>query len=164
MIDFDTFTKIAWECGRFGQIYCCHRLWKVAQSAINCPIWSHCRRLKVVIFGKLWKDNYLEPPSHFFTAKKPKNQKVLIEPSIILKINKPFLTLWPLTNVSLLFVPMLRIMIYCFVKDFVLEDSNVCRFWKVYWLTCWDSKRHSYWVKPRSAWHEGNKWSFSHFY
>ena len=23
MIDFDTFTKIALECGRFGQINCC---------------------------------------------------------------------------------------------------------------------------------------------
>ena len=39
--DFDTFTKIAWECRRFGQINCCQRLWKVAQSAINYPIWSH---------------------------------------------------------------------------------------------------------------------------
>ena len=38
---FDTFTKIAWECGRFGQINCCQRLWKVAQSSINRPIWSH---------------------------------------------------------------------------------------------------------------------------
>ena len=26
MIDFDTFTKIAYECGRFGQINCCQRL------------------------------------------------------------------------------------------------------------------------------------------
>ena len=26
MIHFDTFTKIAKECGRFGQIYCCQRL------------------------------------------------------------------------------------------------------------------------------------------
>ena len=41
MIDFDTFTKIAWECGRFGQINCCQRLWIVAQSPKNCPIWSH---------------------------------------------------------------------------------------------------------------------------
>ena len=40
MIDFDTFTKIPKECGRFGQIYCCQRLYKVAQSPINCPIWS----------------------------------------------------------------------------------------------------------------------------
>ena len=29
---FDTFTKIAWKCGRFGQAICCHRLWKVTQS------------------------------------------------------------------------------------------------------------------------------------
>ena len=29
-------------CGQFGQINCCHGLWKVAQSVINCPIWSHC--------------------------------------------------------------------------------------------------------------------------
>ena len=34
--DFDTFTKIAW-----GQIKYCQRLWKVAQSPINRPIWSH---------------------------------------------------------------------------------------------------------------------------
>ena len=26
MIDFDTFTKIAKQCGRFGQINCCQRL------------------------------------------------------------------------------------------------------------------------------------------
>ena len=39
MIDFDTFTKIAKECGRFGQI--AKGLKKVAQSPINCPIWSH---------------------------------------------------------------------------------------------------------------------------
>ena len=42
MIDFDTFTKIAHECGRFGQINFCQRLEKVAQSPINCPILSHC--------------------------------------------------------------------------------------------------------------------------
>ena len=41
MIDFDTFTKIAQECGRFGQINCCHRLLKVAQSPKYHPIWSH---------------------------------------------------------------------------------------------------------------------------
>ena len=27
--------------GQFGQNNCCHRLWKVAQSAIYRPIWSH---------------------------------------------------------------------------------------------------------------------------
>ena len=42
--DLDTFTKIAKECNRFGQINCCQRLWKVAQSPINLPIWSHCLR------------------------------------------------------------------------------------------------------------------------
>ena len=31
------------ECGRFGQIHCCHRLWKVAQSPINRSMWSHCQ-------------------------------------------------------------------------------------------------------------------------
>ena len=41
MKDFDTFTKIALECGQFGLNNCCHRLWKVAQIAINHPIWSH---------------------------------------------------------------------------------------------------------------------------
>ena len=41
--DFETFRKIALEClGRSGQINCCQRLWKVAQSPIKCPIWSHC--------------------------------------------------------------------------------------------------------------------------
>ena len=40
--DFDTFTKIAEECRRFRQINCGLRLWKVPQSLINCPIWSHC--------------------------------------------------------------------------------------------------------------------------
>ena len=30
------------KCGRFGQNNCCRRLWKVAQSTINRPIWSHC--------------------------------------------------------------------------------------------------------------------------
>ena len=32
MIDFDTFTKIAKECRRIGQINCCQRLQKLAQS------------------------------------------------------------------------------------------------------------------------------------
>ena len=32
------FQKLSGQC---GQINCCHRLWKVAQSAINRPIWSH---------------------------------------------------------------------------------------------------------------------------
>ena len=36
MIDFDIFTKIAKECGRFGQINCCQSLQKVGQSPINC--------------------------------------------------------------------------------------------------------------------------------
>ena len=38
MIDFDS------ECGKFGQINCCQRLLKVAQSPINRPIWSHWLR------------------------------------------------------------------------------------------------------------------------
>ena len=33
MIDFDTFTKIAKGCEKFGQINCCQRLEKFAQSA-----------------------------------------------------------------------------------------------------------------------------------
>ena len=37
MIDFDTFIKIAKECGRFGQIICCQILYKIAQSPINRP-------------------------------------------------------------------------------------------------------------------------------
>ena len=38
---FVTFTKIAQECKIFVQINCYQRLWKVAQSPINRPIWSH---------------------------------------------------------------------------------------------------------------------------
>ena len=41
MIDFDPCTKIALECGRFGQINCCQRLQKLAQSPKNRQIWSH---------------------------------------------------------------------------------------------------------------------------
>ena len=41
MKDCDIFKKIALEFGWFGQNNCCHRLWKIAQSAINRPIWSH---------------------------------------------------------------------------------------------------------------------------
>ena len=44
MKDFDNFTKIALKCGWFGQNNCHHRLWKVAQSAINSPIWSHYKK------------------------------------------------------------------------------------------------------------------------
>ena len=39
IIDFDTFTKIAMDCGRFGQINCCQR--QLAPSPINHPIRSH---------------------------------------------------------------------------------------------------------------------------
>ena len=35
------YKKFPKKCGQFGQNNCCHRLWKVAQSAINIPIWSH---------------------------------------------------------------------------------------------------------------------------
>ena len=34
--------KIAITCLWFGHNICCHRLWKVTQSEINRPIWSHC--------------------------------------------------------------------------------------------------------------------------
>ena len=33
------------KSGQFGQNNCCHRFWKVAQSAINRPNWSHCQRV-----------------------------------------------------------------------------------------------------------------------
>ena len=33
--------KFASECRGFGQINCWQRLWTVAQSVINHPIWSH---------------------------------------------------------------------------------------------------------------------------
>ena len=38
MKDFDTITKIVYECGQFGLNNCCQRLSKVTQSAINDPI------------------------------------------------------------------------------------------------------------------------------
>ena len=38
MIDFDAFTKIPKECERFGQIKCCQKHLKVAQSPINRQI------------------------------------------------------------------------------------------------------------------------------
>ena len=41
---------------RFGQIDCCQRLYKVAQSPINRPIWSHWRGLK--INAQQWLFNY----------------------------------------------------------------------------------------------------------
>ena len=33
-------------CWQFGQNNCCHWLWKVAQSVINRPIWSHWMQAK----------------------------------------------------------------------------------------------------------------------
>ena len=57
--DFDTITKIAWECRRFGQINCCQRVWKLIQSAINRPIWSHWWLLSPYkkVFSDLIDDN-----------------------------------------------------------------------------------------------------------
>ena len=55
MKDFDNFTKIVKKCGKFGQNKCCQRLWKVSQSAINCPIWSHWLALFVLIGCGSWK-------------------------------------------------------------------------------------------------------------
>ena len=37
MIDFDTFTKIAGECGRFGQTNCCQRLLKSCAKSNKSP-------------------------------------------------------------------------------------------------------------------------------
>ena len=31
---------------------CCHRLWMVAQSAKNCPFWSHCLLLKIKFYSQ----------------------------------------------------------------------------------------------------------------
>ena len=39
--EFDTFTKIASKCWWFLPNNCCHRLWKIAQSAKNSLISSH---------------------------------------------------------------------------------------------------------------------------
>ena len=41
------------KCGQFGQIHCCHRLWKCAQSAINRPIWSHWSSQKLYALYKI---------------------------------------------------------------------------------------------------------------
>ena len=40
LVKFNILTPLQ-KCRRFGQINCCQRLWKFAQSPINCPIWSH---------------------------------------------------------------------------------------------------------------------------
>ena len=42
MIDSGNLTKLAKESGSFGQINCCQSLYKLAQSPINCSIWTHC--------------------------------------------------------------------------------------------------------------------------
>ena len=55
MINFSTFTKLGKLCRQFGQINCCHRLWKVAQSATNRPIWSHWLLL---LFSRLFNVDY----------------------------------------------------------------------------------------------------------
>ena len=39
--DFDNFTKIASSVGDLGKIIVATGFEKVAQSPINCPIWSH---------------------------------------------------------------------------------------------------------------------------
>ena len=54
MKDFDNFTKFALKCGWFGQNSCCHRLWKVVQSAINHPIWSHWQRPSLYLANGGW--------------------------------------------------------------------------------------------------------------
>ena len=48
MKDFDAFTKIALQWWRFGQNNCFCWLWKVAQSALNRPIWSHRQERKFI--------------------------------------------------------------------------------------------------------------------
>ena len=61
MKDFDTFTKTAYIYEQFGQINYYHRLWKVTQSAISRPMWSHwwyllpsiCRSLSSPVWGSL---------------------------------------------------------------------------------------------------------------
>ena len=56
----DTFTKITWECGRFGQNNCCQRLWNFAQSPINRPIWSHWLLLTIKFIGYLRKSSFFQ--------------------------------------------------------------------------------------------------------
>ena len=47
MNDFDIFIKIVQQCRGFGKNNCCHRLWMVAQSANNRPIWSQSDVIKL---------------------------------------------------------------------------------------------------------------------
>ena len=55
MIDFNTLTKIAQECGRCGQINCCQRFYKLAQSSpINRPIWSHWSQWSLYTLAMSW--------------------------------------------------------------------------------------------------------------
>ena len=53
-----------------GQIDCCQRLWKVTQSPINRPIWSHwlvCASFWQVSFEQLQRHaNYLPTSAHIF--------------------------------------------------------------------------------------------------
>ena len=45
--------KLPKNVAQFGQNKCCHMLWKVAQSAINCPIWPHCSESAFSFFSPL---------------------------------------------------------------------------------------------------------------
>ena len=49
MKDFDAFTKISYKYWPFGHNNYYHSLWKVAQSAINRPIWSHCSNISSIL-------------------------------------------------------------------------------------------------------------------
>ena len=44
--------KMPKMCCHFGQINCCHQLWKVAQSPINYQIWSHCSLVSLIPWTK----------------------------------------------------------------------------------------------------------------
>ena len=46
--------KLPKMCWQFGENNCFHGLWKVAQSVINRPIWSHWRWTTVNNSQKIW--------------------------------------------------------------------------------------------------------------
>ena len=53
------FYKKFLTCEPFGQNNCCQRLWKVAQSAINHPIWSHWGQVSCFLISKQIDSSYI---------------------------------------------------------------------------------------------------------
>ena len=64
MIDFDTFTKIAEECRRIGQIYCCPKALKSCPKSNKSPnlvtlfiTSKRLRRQNVTAVEAVWADD-----------------------------------------------------------------------------------------------------------